>query len=200
MLLPPITHLRVAMFLEFLTFCSYSLASSAFIGHFLLELWSIQLAPFFWFYKWGRKHLETSLRSLSACAQAQMHVCLTLKPVLLMTFMPPQWGVPSWRKSRVICSMGILQARTLKWVAVSFCREPSWPRDWTCVSYVHLHQQAVSLTLVPCRKPVDVQSNLLTELMGVQRAGDSLDSSYRLAFWDANQVNVAEAGSEKQAL
>ena len=94
----------------------------------------------------------------------------------------------------------ILQARTLKWVAVSFCREPSWPRDWTCVSYVHLHLQAVSLTLVPCRKPVDVQSNLLTELMGVQRAGDSLDSSYRLAFWDANQVNVAEAGSEKQAL
>ena len=45
-----------------------------------------------------------------------------------------------------------------------------------------------------------MQSNLLTELMGVQRAGDSLDSSYRLAFWDANQVNVAEAGSEKQAL
>ena len=37
-----------------------------------------------------------------------------------------------------------------------------------------------------------MQSNLLTELMGVQRAGDSLDSSYRLAFWDANQVNVAE--------
>ena len=109
-----ITHLHVAMFLEFLTFCSYTFASSAFISNFLLELWIIQLAPFFWFYKWGRKRLETSLRSLSACAQAQMHVCLTLKPVLLMTFMPPQWGVPSWRMSWVICSMGILQARILE--------------------------------------------------------------------------------------
>ena len=78
--------------------------------------------------------------------------------------------------------------------------EPSWPRDWTSVSHVSLHRQAVSLPLMPCGKPADVQSNLLTELMGVQRAGDSLDSSYRLAFWDANQVNVAEAGSEKQAL
>ena len=26
---------------------------------------------------------------------------------------------------------GILQARTLEWVAISFSREPSWPRDWT---------------------------------------------------------------------
>ena len=103
-----------AMFLEFLTFCSYTFASSAFISNFLSELWIIQLAPFLSFYKWDRKHLETSLRSLSACAQAQKPVCLTLKPVLLMTFMAPQGGVPSRRMSRVICSMGILQARILE--------------------------------------------------------------------------------------
>ena len=29
---------------------------------------------------------------------------------------------------------GILQARMLEWVAISFSRETSWPRDWTCVS------------------------------------------------------------------
>ena len=28
----------------------------------------------------------------------------------------------------------ISQARTLEWVAISFSRGSSWPRDWTCVS------------------------------------------------------------------
>ena len=29
---------------------------------------------------------------------------------------------------------GMFQARTLEWVAISFSRESSWPRDWTQVS------------------------------------------------------------------
>ena len=29
---------------------------------------------------------------------------------------------------------GILQARTLEWVAISFSRGSSWPRDWTRIS------------------------------------------------------------------
>ena len=29
---------------------------------------------------------------------------------------------------------GISQARILEWVDIPFSREPSWPRDWTCVS------------------------------------------------------------------
>ena len=31
---------------------------------------------------------------------------------------------------------GILQTRTLEWVAISFSRESSWPRDQTHVSYI----------------------------------------------------------------
>ena len=31
---------------------------------------------------------------------------------------------------------GIFQARVLGWVAISFSRESSQPRDWTCVSYI----------------------------------------------------------------
>ena len=31
---------------------------------------------------------------------------------------------------------GIFQARILKWVAISFSRRSSWPRDWTWVSYI----------------------------------------------------------------
>ena len=31
---------------------------------------------------------------------------------------------------------GISQARILEWVAISFSRGSSWPRDWTCMSWV----------------------------------------------------------------
>ena len=31
---------------------------------------------------------------------------------------------------------GILQADILEWVAISFSRESSWPRDWTQVSCI----------------------------------------------------------------
>ena len=31
---------------------------------------------------------------------------------------------------------GILQARTLEWVAVPSSRGSSWPRDWSCLSYI----------------------------------------------------------------
>ena len=31
---------------------------------------------------------------------------------------------------------GILQARTLEWVVISFSRGSSWPRDWTLIFYV----------------------------------------------------------------
>ena len=31
---------------------------------------------------------------------------------------------------------GISQAGILEWVAISFSRGSSWPRDWTCISYV----------------------------------------------------------------
>ena len=33
---------------------------------------------------------------------------------------------------------GILQARILEWVAISFSRSSSQPRDWTHVSYISL--------------------------------------------------------------
>ena len=34
------------------------------------------------------------------------------------------------------CVHGIFQARILEWVAISFSRESSWPRDWTRVSRI----------------------------------------------------------------
>ena len=31
---------------------------------------------------------------------------------------------------------GVFQARILEWVAISFSRGSSWPKDWTCVSCI----------------------------------------------------------------
>ena len=69
------------------------------------------------------------------CYFAQMCVCAQLCPTLCdpMDCSPPGASVH-----------GILQARILEWVAISFSREPSQPRDQTCVC---LHWQADSLPL-----------------------------------------------------
>ena len=42
---------------------------------------------------------------------------------------------------------GIIQARILEWVAISYLRRCSWSRDWTQVSCVSLHWQSDSLPL-----------------------------------------------------
>ena len=47
----------------------------------------------------------------------------------------------------------ILQTRILVWVAMLSSRDSSPPRDWTCVSYIYLHWQEGSLSLVPPGKP-----------------------------------------------
>ena len=47
---------------------------------------------------------------------------------------------------------GVLQARILEWVAISFSRGSSWPRDWTWVSRIagrffnHLSHQEAPIT------------------------------------------------------
>ena len=45
---------------------------------------------------------------------------------------------------------GILQARILEWVAISYSREPSTPRDWTQVSCI----AGRSFTIWPPGKPI----------------------------------------------
>ena len=67
-----------------------------------------------------------------------MHACSVLSDSLqLMDWSPPDSSIH-----------GIFQARILEWVAISFSRESSPPRDRTCVSCVYLHWQANSLPWV----------------------------------------------------
>ena len=56
-----------------------------------------------------------------------------MSPVLSrVQLFPIPWTVAH----QVPLSLGILQARTLEWVAMSSSRESSRPRDWTCASHV----------------------------------------------------------------
>ena len=44
---------------------------------------------------------------------------------------------PCWLYSLLVSSVhGIFQAKTLEWIAISFSRGSSRPRDWTQVSYI----------------------------------------------------------------
>ena len=53
---------------------------------------------------------------------------------------------------------GIFQARILEWVAISFSRGPSWPRDWSpCL----LHWQADCLSLCHLGSPLATVEALL---------------------------------------
>ena len=58
------------------------------------------------------------------------HVCVLSLSGLLDSVTP-------WTASRQApLSMGILQARVLEWVAISFSRGSSWPRDRTHIFYI----------------------------------------------------------------
>ena len=49
---------------------------------------------------------------------------------------------------------GILQAWILEWVAMPSSKGSSWPRDWTCISYVSCISRQASLPLVLPGKPI----------------------------------------------
>ena len=66
--------------------------------------------------------LQTSLVIVCVCVQS-LQLCPTLCDPMDCSTQAP-------------LSMGILQARILKWVAMSSSRGSSWPRDWTHVSCI----------------------------------------------------------------
>ena len=74
----------------------------------------------------------------------KISLCVSAKPLQLCPTLcnPVDYSPPG---SSV---HGILQARILEWVAISFSRGSSWPRNWTHVSCL-LHWQAGSLLLAP---------------------------------------------------
>ena len=85
----------------------------------------------------GEGHVSGSSRcrrvgSASAVARGKLsQVC-----VLVLSHPVLSDSVTLWTVARVSSIHEVLQARILEWVATSYFRGSSWPRDWTCASYV----------------------------------------------------------------
>ena len=77
---------------------------------------------------------------------------------------------------------GISQARTLEWVAISFSRESSQPRDWTWVSCIG---KAGSLPLGHQGSPEKIYTKLITVFASkkAMRLAWKEDVSFRTVWW-----------------
>ena len=72
---------------------------------------------------WGNRIMEIGIDIYILVVQVQSLICVWLCDP--MDCSPPGSSVH-----------GISQAGILEWVAISFSRGSSWPRDWTCVSCI----------------------------------------------------------------
>ena len=61
-------------------------------------------------------------------------LCLNIHSAL--SVVPPKLKMWKWKLLNRVWLFGILQARTLEWVAFPFSRESSQPRNWTQVSCI----------------------------------------------------------------
>ena len=82
---------------------------------------------------------------------------------------------------------GILQARTLEWVAMPSSRGSSWPRDWTHVSYISRIGKGFFTTRATCKPGTLTLMKLMNpgEVLGCNLArGCDFSFHYRfLSFW-----------------
>ena len=82
---------------------------------------------------WDHKRVG---HGLSTKRQQQMEDCKVMKKVKVSSpVVSNSLGSHGLRSTRLLCPW-ILQARVLEWVAISFSRGSSWPRDWIRVSCI----------------------------------------------------------------
>ena len=80
----------------------------------------------FWLHSW--LSLLDHIMFLANCADLNTEELVTQLCLTLCN--PMDWSLPG----PSVC--GILQARILEWIAISFSRRSSQPRDWTWVSHI----------------------------------------------------------------
>ena len=89
---------------------------------------------FFWQPTFNLHHL-TSINSdvcVCVCVCVCTHAHASAELLNCVQFFGTSWTVAH----EAPLSMGILQARTLEWVAMSSSRQSSWPRNWTHISCI----------------------------------------------------------------
>ena len=103
-----------------------SLASPALAGGF--NYYNLMLRATIWdrcyhYFNFTNKEIEPQIKYSAAAAAKSLQSCLTLYDPIDSS--PPGSPIP-----------GILQARTLEWVAISFSKRSSQPRNWTHISTI----------------------------------------------------------------
>ena len=78
---------------------------------------------------------------------------------------------------------GILQARILQWVAISFSRGCSQPRDWTCVSYISCISRQVLYPESPASQWI---------LYHLSHQGSPRRLRYSLPIWKLNGKEIKQ--------
>ena len=79
----------------------------------------------------GLHRVEHNWSDLAAADSVMpMEVCCSVVKSCPILFDPMGYSLPGSSLH------GILQARTLEWIAISFCRESSLPRDWTHIACI----------------------------------------------------------------
>ena len=102
--------------------------------------------PFVFGSNWNFWVLFKGIYNLGSLKQANHYltICMCLCAQLYSSLCSPMDCSPPGSSVH-----GIFQARNLGWVAISFFRGSSWPRDGTWVSYNFLHWQTDSLPRKP---------------------------------------------------
>ena len=88
---------------------------------------------------------------------------------------------------------GILQARTLEWVAMSSSRASFQPRDWTCISSVQFSRSVVSDSLQPMNYSTPGHHQLPENTQThVHWVGDAIQSSHPLSSPSPPALNLSQ--------
>ena len=87
-------------------------------------------------------------------------------------------------------SMGFPQARILEWVAISFSRGSSWPRNWTWVFCI----TGRLFTTEPSGKPRQLNTFLHFLSWETEAPGNSVASSESHSWWEAESRGQGRSG------
>ena len=118
--------------------------------HLLMGTWVVSIFWLLWIMlQWSQRYIYLSELVFLFSSDKYTEVELPGHACMLNHFSHVQLFATLWTIAhQAPLSMGILQASILEWVAISFSRGSSQPRDQTC-NLCLLHWQAGSLPLVP---------------------------------------------------
>ena len=108
------------------TYCFYNTKSKVPLGY---MFWNIFIA-------WGKSQNSLKWTAVS------FFICFLLIPVLSIKYSLFGFNIQilcmlgNFNFVQLIVTLEVLQARMLEWSATPSSRGSSWPRNWTCISYI----------------------------------------------------------------